>query len=59
MAVLIDSSVFIALERRGIGLDDLLIAATALANSYDVLTDNVREFRRVPDLAVRRPTWPG
>lgn len=42
-----------------IGGHDLLIAATALVHDYDVLTDNVREFRRVPGLTVRQPTWPG
>lgn len=42
-----------------IGVHDLLIAATALANGYDVLTDNVREFQRVSDLTVRRHAWPG
>ena len=41
-----------------IGTHDLLIAATALAQGYDVLTDNVREFGRVPGLTVRQPQWP-
>ncbi len=41
-----------------IGGHDLLIAATALAHGYDILTDNVREFRRVPGLTVRQPLWP-
>ena len=40
-----------------IGAHDLLIAATALAYGYSVLTDNLREFRRVPGLVVRQPTW--
>lgn len=40
-----------------IGSHDLLIAATALANNYDVLTTNVRDFSRVPGLVVREPTW--
>jgi tRNA(fMet)-specific endonuclease VapC len=40
-----------------IGPNDLLIAATALANGYAVLTENVREFERVPGLSVRRPAW--
>ncbi len=41
-----------------IGAHDLLIAATAVAHGYDVLTDNVREFRRVSGLVVRQPVWP-
>ena len=40
-----------------IGAHDLLIAATALAYGYCVLTDNVREFRKVPGLEVRQPGW--
>lgn len=40
-----------------IGAHDLLIAATALTYGYSVLTDNVREFQRVPDLEVRQPNW--
>ena len=41
-----------------IGAHDLLIAATALAHGFDLLTDNVREFSRVPGLVVRQPVWP-
>lgn len=40
-----------------IGAHDLLIGATALAHGYSVLTDNLRDFRRVPGLNVRQPTW--
>lgn len=40
-----------------IGHNDLLIAATALANGYDVLTLNLRDFGRVPGPIVRQPTW--
>jgi predicted nucleic acid-binding protein len=40
-----------------IGVHDLLIAATALAHGYAVLTENLRDFRRVPGLVVRQPTW--
>ena len=40
-----------------IGSHDLLIAATALANNYDVLTTNTRDFGRVPGLVVREPSW--
>jgi tRNA(fMet)-specific endonuclease VapC len=43
------------LERRGqlIGPNDLLIAAQALALSCTLVTDNEREFSRVPDLATQ------
>ena len=41
-----------------IAAHDLLIGATALAHGYEVLTDNVRDFERVPGLIVNRPTWP-
>jgi tRNA(fMet)-specific endonuclease VapC len=46
------------LVRRGerIGIHDLMIAATALVYDHDVLTHNLREFRRVPNLTVRQPT---
>lgn len=45
------------LESTGsrIGSYDLIVAATALVNGYDVLTFNVREFERVPGLTVLRP----
>jgi len=42
------------LEAHGklIGPNDLIIAATALAHRCTLVTNNVREFSRVPDLAV-------
>lgn len=40
-----------------IGAHDLLIAATAVAHDYAVLTDNLRDFNRVPGLAVQQPRW--
>ncbi len=40
-----------------IGPYDLIIAATAFAYSYDVVTENIREFSRVAGLQVRRPDW--
>ena len=45
----------VALERTGkpIGANDLWIAAHALALEAVVVTDNVREFERVPGLAVQ------
>lgn len=41
-----------AMRSQPIGERDLLIAATALAHGLAVVTANVREFRRVPGLAV-------
>lgn len=40
-----------------IGVHDALIAATAMARGYAVLTDNLRDFGRVPGLDVWRPVW--
>ena len=47
-----------ALESSGqpIGGNDYLIAAHALAQNCVLVTENVREFRRVPNLAVE--SWP-
>lgn len=44
-----------SLERQGqsIGNMDLLIAAHALSLSLTIVTHNVREFSRVPDLAIQ------
>jgi predicted nucleic acid-binding protein len=42
---------------RPIGDHDRIIAATALAHGYDVLTDNPSDFVGVPGLGVRRPNW--
>jgi tRNA(fMet)-specific endonuclease VapC len=44
-----------SLERAGnlIGPNDLLIAAHALALDAALVTDNEREFARVPDLAIQ------
>lgn len=38
-----------------IGAHDLLIAATALAIDFGVVTLNAREFQRIPDLVVYHP----
>jgi tRNA(fMet)-specific endonuclease VapC len=45
------------LEKRGtpIGGDDLLIAAIAIANNATLVTNNTREFSRVPGL--RWESW--
>ena len=40
-----------------IGPYDSIVAATALAHGYDVLTFNVREFERVQGLGVLQPDW--
>jgi tRNA(fMet)-specific endonuclease VapC len=42
------------LQKKGtlIGPNDLLIAAHALAENLLVVTDNIREFERVPDLKI-------
>ena len=39
------------------GAHDLLMAATAVAHGHSVLTDNLRDFDRVPGLQVSRPNW--
>ena len=53
-AARIFATVDVTLRRAGtpVGERDLMIAATALANGHDVLTANVREFERVPELRV-------
>ena len=42
------------LERRGqpIGLADVLIAATAVANGLTIVTANTRHYSRIPNLKV-------
>ena len=47
----------LAATGQGIGFNDTMIAATALAHGYSVLTDNIRDFNRVPGLEVRQPDW--
>lgn len=51
-------NVALAAAGTSIGPNDLIIAATALAHGHTVMTDNLREFRRVPDLVVLQPIWP-
>lgn len=48
------TSIRAALEKDGrkIGPNDLLIAACALAQGATLITDNVKEFKRVPGLKV-------
>jgi tRNA(fMet)-specific endonuclease VapC len=45
------------LVNSGQRMHDFMIAATALTYDYALLTDNVREFSRVPGLTVRQPSW--
>lgn len=46
------------LKKKGlIGSHDLIIAATAMANDMGVLTDNVRDFSRIPGLLAYKPDW--
>lgn len=40
-----------------IGSIDMIIASTALSHGYAVLTDNIRDFNRVPGLEVQQPDW--
>ena len=53
------ASIVDRLRRSGqpVGLNDTLIAAIAQANDYSVLTDNMRDFERIPGLLVERPAW--
>jgi tRNA(fMet)-specific endonuclease VapC len=48
----------LSLAGTPVSRDDLSIAATALTHGYDVLTENVRDFGRIPGLVVRQPAWP-
>ncbi len=44
-------------ENKLISAHDLIIAATAIANSCSVLTSSIREFDRIPGLVVKQPSW--
>jgi predicted nucleic acid-binding protein len=48
----VHAGLFAALSKQGqmIGAHDLMIAATAIAHNCAVLTENIREFARVPGL---------
>jgi len=48
---------YLAATGTPIGPNDLIIAATALTHGHQLLTDNVREFRRVLGPIVGQPTW--
>jgi tRNA(fMet)-specific endonuclease VapC len=43
---------FLKLAGSPIGAYDVLIAATAVINNHIVVTSNVREFQRVPNLQI-------
>jgi tRNA(fMet)-specific endonuclease VapC len=47
----------LAARGSSIGPNDLLLAATAPTLGYDLATQSAREFRTVPGLVVRRPSW--
>jgi tRNA(fMet)-specific endonuclease VapC len=53
-AARVHAEIYAELATKGkmIGAHDLLIAATARCHDLSVLTDNVQEFSRVPDLRV-------
>lgn len=47
-----------SLEKSGkpIGLLDMLIGATAMALNIPLVTNNVKEFRRIQDLEIQQPS---
>lgn len=47
----------LASQGTPVGPNDLIIAATALTHGYNILTDNLREFQRIPGLTVIQPAW--
>lgn len=58
MGLLIDSTLLIRAERNRLTgtrlpTSDLLIACTALSRGDEVVTGNVRHFRKVPGLTVQ------
>ncbi len=50
----VHAKIYSELSKKGqmIGANDLIIAATARHHGFSILTDNVYEFSRVPDLRV-------
>jgi tRNA(fMet)-specific endonuclease VapC len=50
----IHAELYASLRQKGelIGAHDLIIAATALQHGFAILTGNIREFKRIPGLAV-------
>jgi predicted nucleic acid-binding protein len=53
------AEVWATLRREGnlIAPHDLQIGATALVHGFVVITENLRDFTRVPGLEVRAPDW--
>ena len=51
-AALIHAELRLALRSQPIGFNDMLIAATTLAVPATLITSNVREFGRVPNLRI-------
>lgn len=54
-AALLHAEIRLALRNSPIGFADMIIAATALSVPAVMVTSNVREFGRVPNLRVE--TW--
>ena len=54
-AARVHAKIWAHLEQKGdiIGAHDLIIAATAIALDYEVVTSNLSDFTRVPGLKVR------
>lgn len=42
-------------KSHNLAIPDALIAATALTQKLELITDNERDFRMIPDLTVKRP----
>ena len=42
-------------KSHGLAIPDALIAATAIVHTFELASDNVRHFRMIPSLAVKRP----
>ncbi len=42
-------------RKYGLAVPDAIIASTAILNNAELVTKNVKDFRKVPDLKVRTP----
>ncbi len=40
---------------KGLGLPDALIAATAIVNKAELVTKNIKDFKKITELSVRAP----
>lgn len=55
---LLDTTVSLLLtfsKSHGLTIPDALIAATALTESLELMSDNVRHFNMIPELTVTNP----